>query len=253
MGRRKGLMQYGFFFDQSRCSGCHACAVACKNWHRLPPGPVKYLRVYQYEKGFFPAVRLHFQWIPCYHCEKPVCLESCPQEAIRKEEKYGAVLIDGEKCNGCRTCYEVCPYGAPVFETDRRGEKARKCDMCMDRLESGWQPICASACPLRTLDFGPLEELGKRYGDRRDLEDLPGSATTKPAVIFKPHAAKRQLVSYDAPRAFQLLRKRDPLPPLFHSSPDLVEIPKGMIGREELVIKHPSSEDLMRRTRNDEG
>lgn len=246
-------MQYGFFYDQSRCSGCHACAVACKSWHQLPPGPLKYLRVYQYERGTFPEVRLHFQWIPCYHCEKPACMESCPQQAIRKEEKYGAVLIDGEKCNGCRICYEVCPYGAPGFGGDEPGVKARKCDMCIDRLEMGWQPVCASACPLRALDFGPLEALSKRYGDRKDLEDLPPSAATKPAVIFKPHAAKRQLVPYDAPRAFQLLGKRDPLPSLFHAERDLVEIPKGMVGRSELVIKHPSAEDLMRRTRNDEG
>ena len=67
------MTQYGFFYDQSRCTGCKTCAVACKNWYELPPGPLKYLRTYEYEKGSFPNVRLHYQWIPCYHLKnRPV-------------------------------------------------------------------------------------------------------------------------------------------------------------------------------------
>lgn len=247
------ITQYGFFFDQSRCTGCHACTVACKNWNRLPPGPLKYLRIYQYEKGVFPNIRIRFQWIPCYHCEEPICVRNCPHQAMRKEEKYGAVLINEEECNGCRTCYEVCPYGAPVFESDEVGVKAQKCDLCMERLEIGLQPICASSCPLRALDFGPLEILHRKYGGRRDLEDLPSSQITKPAIVFKPQAPKRQLVRYDTGRALELLRNRDPLPPVFHSIGDVLEVPRGIVGRSELVIKHKSAEDLMARTRNDDG
>ncbi|MFC2000863.1 4Fe-4S dicluster domain-containing protein [Chloroflexota bacterium] len=245
--------QYGFFFDQSRCSGCHACAVACKNWHGLPPGPLKYLKVYEYEKGSFPNVRMHFQWVPCYHCEEPACADNCPREAISKEGKYGAVLIDGEKCDGCRICYDFCPYGAPVFESDDSGVIARKCTMCLDRLQVGDLPICVLACPNRALDFGPLNTLADKYGDRRDLEDMPGSQTTKPAIVFKPHAEKRQLVPYDAGRALELLIKRDPLPPVLTSVGDMTQIPEGLIGRGELVIKHKSAYDLISRTRNDEG
>ncbi len=247
------MKPYGFFFDQSRCTGCHACTVACKNWNQLPPGPLKYLRIYQYEKGVFPDLRIHFQWIPCYHCEDPVCAHSCPTRAISKEEKYGAVLIDGEACDGCRICYEVCPYGAPVFESDEMGVKARKCDMCITRLEAGLQPVCVSSCPLRALDFGPLSELKESYGERRDLEDLPSSQTTRPAVIFRPHAPKKQIVPYNTEKALKVLMRRDPLPPVFHSAADVLEVPKGIVGREELVIKHESSDDLMRRTRNDDG
>jgi len=246
-------IQYGFFFDQSRCTGCHACAVACKNWNQLPPGPLKYLRVYQYETGAFPNVRIHFQWIPCFHCEEPACVRSCPQEAIYKEEKYGAVLINSEACDGCRGCYEACPYGAPVFESDEMTAKAQKCTMCIDRLKVSLQPICASACPQRALDFGSLSKLIERYGDRRDLKDLPPNNLTKPAILFKPHASKRQLVVYDSQRALELLRRKDPLPPVFSTAPDVLEIPKGMIGRDELVIKHKSAEDLMCCTRNDDG
>ncbi|MBI4330280.1 MAG: 4Fe-4S dicluster domain-containing protein [Chloroflexi bacterium] len=247
------MTQCGFFFDQSRCSGCQACAVACKSWNGLPPGPLKYLKIYEYEKGHFPAVRIHFQWVPCYHCEQPACVGSCPRQAIRKEDKYGAVLIDSEKCDGCRICYDYCPYGAPVFESDEIGVKARKCTMCFDRLEMGEKPICVMTCPDRALDFGPLDQLVARYGNRRDLEDLPSSQTTAPAVIFKPHAAKRLLVPYDAEKALKLMMRRDPLPPVFNSPREVTEIPPGMVGRSGLVIKHKSAADLMRHTRNDEG
>lgn len=247
------MEQYGFFYDQSRCTGCKTCAVACKNWHGIPPGPVKYLRVYEYEKGSFPNVRIHFQWVPCYHCEEPICVGSCPPQAMYKEDTYGAVLIDSEKCDGCRICYDVCPYGAPVFETAEIGVKAQKCSMCIDRLELGEQPICVLACPTRALDFGPLSSLTVRYGDRRDLEDMPSSQTTKPAVLVRPHTGKRQLVPYNAEKALELLMRRDPLPAVYASPADVTEIPGGMIGRGELVIKHESAEDLMRRTRNDEG
>jgi anaerobic dimethyl sulfoxide reductase subunit B (iron-sulfur subunit) len=247
------MTQYAFFFDQSRCTGCRDCSVACKNWHQLPAGPLKYLKVYEYEKGSFPLVRIHFQWVPCYHCEKPACVDACPVEAIRKEPKYGAVLIDSEKCTGCRNCYEECPYGAPVFESDNQGVLAQKCDMCIDRLESGELPICVGACSARALDFGTISEMQSRYGNNRDLEDLPDSRTTIPAVVFKPQAVKKQVVPYDAQKALKLMMRRDPLPPVFNSISDVTEIPEGTVGRDKFVIKHKTAADLMRYTRCDEG
>jgi anaerobic dimethyl sulfoxide reductase subunit B (iron-sulfur subunit) len=247
------MEQYGFFFDQSRCSGCRTCAVACKIWNELPPGPLKYLKIYEYEKGAFPDIRVHFQWIPCYHCEEPACVSSCPHEAIYKEKKYGAVLIDSEKCDGCRICYDVCPYGSPVFESDESGVKPQKCNMCIDRLEMALQPVCVLACPNRALDFGPLSSLIEKYGDIRELEDMPGGQNTSPAVLFKPHSEKRQLVPYNTEIALELLMNRDQLPSVFKSPADILEIPEGMIGRSVLVIKHQTSAELMCYTRNDEG
>jgi anaerobic dimethyl sulfoxide reductase subunit B len=247
------MAQYGFFFDQSRCSGCRACTIACKSWNGLPSGPLKFLKVYEYEKGSFPETRIHFQWINCYHCEEPICVTSCPFEAIYKEEKYGTVLIDSEKCTGCRLCYDSCPYGAPVFESDASGVKAQKCNMCFNRLELDMKPVCVLSCPNRALDFGPLDNLGIRYGNQRDLEDLPSSITTKPAILFKPHTVKRHLVPYNIERALLVMKERSVLPPVFNSSTDITKIPQGMIGRNELVIKHKLAADLLRHTRNDEG
>ena len=163
------------------------------------------------------------------------------------------MLINSQKCDGCRICYDACPYGAPVFESDEIGGKAQKCTMCIDRLERGEQPICVMSCPTRALDFGPLGSLMASYGDKRDLEDMPSSRTTKPAIVVKPSTPKRQLVPYNAQRALELLMRRDPLPPVFTSLADVTEILAGTVGRSELVVKHASAEDLMRRTRNDEG
>ena len=129
-------------------------------------------------------MRIHFQWVPCYHCEDPSCINSCPVKAVYKEEKFGAVLIDGEKCDEGRLCYKSCPYGAPVFANDLKKTKAQKCTLCIDRLETGLKPICVLACPNRALDFGPLKMLKARYGDNADLEYLPSSQITKPAVVF---------------------------------------------------------------------
>ena len=246
-------MQYGFFFDQSRCSGCRACTLACKSWHNVPAGPLKFLKIYEYEKGSFPDVRIHFQWIPCFHCEEPVCISSCPTGAIYKEEKYGAVLIESDKCNGCRLCYRSCPYGAMVFESDEKKIKAQKCTMCIDRLEIGLKPICVLACPNRALDFGPISMLRSRYGYNADLEDLPQSQVTKPAVVFKPHSKKHQLIPYDPIRAMELLMRRDPLPRVFQPTDIIIEIPSQIIGRNKLVVKQGSVNELMYYTRSDEG
>ncbi len=247
------MEQYGFFFDQSRCTGCQTCTVACKSVHQLPPGPLKYLRIYQHEKGTFPQVRLQVHWIPCYHCEEPACVGSCPTGAIYKEESYGAVIVNKEECIGCRECYNACPYGAPVFESDEAGVEAQKCDMCIDRLVRGEMPVCVLSCPLRALDFGPLRTLGEKYGNSRDLQDLPESSLTKPAVIFKASREKRQLFPYDAKRALELLMKRASLPEIFSSPSHVTETYKGLVGRDELRIKHDSCEDLMKSTKNDDG
>jgi anaerobic dimethyl sulfoxide reductase subunit B (iron-sulfur subunit) len=125
--------------------------------------------------------------------------------------------------------------------------------MCIDRLEAGDLPICVGACSARALDFGTLSEMQARYGDLRDLEDMPDSKTTKPAVVFKPHAIKKPIIPYDAQKALELMMRRDPLPPVYSKISDVTDIPEGMVGRDKLVIKQKTAEELMRNTRCDEG
>ncbi|MBI4529368.1 MAG: 4Fe-4S dicluster domain-containing protein [Deltaproteobacteria bacterium] len=251
------MAQYGFFFDQSRCTGCRGCSIACKGWYDIPAGPLKYMRVYQWEQGAFPNVRLGLLAINCYHCENPACVDACPHQAIFKEEKYGAVLVDQDRCQGERDCWEACPYGSIVYASDQRGEKAQKCTMCIDRLETGELPICVQSCSLRALDFGPLDELRKKYGDLDSLEELPDGSITRPSVVFKPRDGKKQLIPWDGDKALELWQQRGPfapadLPPTFTSREPVLEPAAGSVGRDRLVLKAGSVEELMTATRDDE-
>ncbi len=77
-------MQVGFYFDQTRCTGCGACGVACKDHHDIPAGPENWMRVRHLEKGLIPNVFVSYLIIPCWQCLQPVCMEACPSEAITK-------------------------------------------------------------------------------------------------------------------------------------------------------------------------
>ena len=149
------MTQYGFMFDMNRCYACQACSIACKDWNDIEPGAEKWMTVYEWEKGTFPNIRLNALAFPCAHCEDPSCMKVCPNGAIYKEDEFGAVLVDQDKCEGCRKCYEACPYGSPKFASDEQGAKMSKCTMCVDRLAEGMQPACTASCPLRAFDFGP--------------------------------------------------------------------------------------------------
>ncbi len=247
------MTQYGFFFDQSRCYGCQACATACKDWNNLEPGPEKWMTVYEWETGSFPLTRIHTLAFSCAHCEKPACILACPEGAIFKEDEFGAVLVDAEKCVGCRKCADACPYGAPKFASNDSSEKMTKCTMCIDRLEKGLQPQCALACPMRAFDFGPLDELVEKYGETRDLDGLPISEITKPSMVFKPLKARKDLVPFNVEKVLALNADRGELPSLFEDVRAVIDIPEGLVLRGELKMKHDSAESLMRATRNDLG
>jgi anaerobic dimethyl sulfoxide reductase subunit B (iron-sulfur subunit) len=172
-----------------------------------------------------------------------------------KEEKYGAVLIDPDKATDAKlkAAWQACPYGAIVFDSDETNAKASKCTMCIDRLEQGMLPVCVLACPMRALDFGPINSLQIKYEtSNRDLEDVPNSAITNPAVIFKAHEAKKKLIPYDATKALELMAKRPRgLPPVYSSPSNVTEIPDGIVGRGKLIIKPKNTNELMLQTQDD--
>jgi anaerobic dimethyl sulfoxide reductase subunit B (iron-sulfur subunit) len=215
--------------------------------------------VYEWEKGAFPNLRIHYLAIQCYHCENPLCVKACPGKAIFKEDRYGAVLINEEACNptilNCnRACWEACPYGSIVFASDDPNEKAYKCTMCIDRLERGLTPICVLSCPMRALDFKPLIEIKEKYGKKftltQQLEDMPSPEEVKPAVFMKPHNPKRVIVPWDLKKALEVLRERVPniplsLPPIFQSEEDVTNLKATKVGRDRLVLKAKSSEELI--------
>ena len=248
------MPQYAFFFDQSRCSNCHACVVACRDWNNIEPGPVKWLRMLQWEKGAFPNTRMHVTFATCYHCEIPLCVDACPNKALFKEDKYGAVLLDEDRCRGDRACWTACPYGAMQYEDDAPGTPASKCDFCYDKLEAGELPVCVMACPLRALDFGPIEEMEKRYGKLRALEDMPSPEQAKPAIVFKPMSQRRKIVPYDEARAMELMRDRGvELPPTYGDIEEVEDLPDGLVGYSKLIMKAPNVAANLALSKNEEG
>ncbi len=251
------MTQYGFYFDQSRCIGCSACEVACEQWHDIAPGYVKWMRIYQWEKGSFPNLALNILAISCYHCENPVCIKACPERALYKEEKYGAVLVNRDQCQGKRKCWMACPYGVPQYEGNAPGLKMSKCNMCIDRLEQGLAPICVLSCSMRALEFGTLDELKAKYGTLGALPEMPKASITRPAVVFKPVDPKRTVVPWDAARALELWQHRQPhngeaLPEIFASISDVTNPSEEIIGRNRLVLKAKSVEEMLHHTMDDE-
>lgn len=181
-------MQIGFYFDQTRCTGCCACQVACKDWHDVPAGPEKWMRVVYTEKGEFPNVLVAYTASACWHCRAPVCADACPPGAIFKREEDGIVLVDPEACLGkdeCGArCLKACPYDAPQFGTEPNAPM-RKCNFCLDRFVQGRLPNCVEACPTRALDAGVLEDLEKKYGTGTKAEGFAWSKRTRPAIVLK--------------------------------------------------------------------
>ncbi|MFW9941136.1 MAG: FAD-dependent oxidoreductase [Candidatus Thorarchaeota archaeon] len=124
-------MQVGFYFDQTRCAGCNACRVACKDWHDQPSGLASWMRINYLEEGPFPNVFACYLISNCYHCEEPVCAYICPNEAISKREEDGIVVVDKDKCR------EEVPCG--IISKEKMGP---------DFLYGESQAPCQTACPV---------------------------------------------------------------------------------------------------------
>lgn len=200
--------QLGFYVNLANCTGCKACEIACKDKSSLPSG-VRWRRVYEFSGGewvqegdqFVPSgVFTYFVSNACNHCEKPICMEVCPASAITKRDD-GIVLIDSDKCIGCRYCSWACPYGAPQFNEEAK--VMTKCNFCYDLQAQGEKPVCVDACPYRVLEFGDIEELKAKHGNFNNPAPMPDPSLTEPAVIYgtnkvtKTSATSGQVMNID--------------------------------------------------------
>jgi formate dehydrogenase iron-sulfur subunit len=165
MEKTKGLL-----IDTTKCIGCQACALACKEANGLPgTEPEKELSATAYtvvkQKGDVYYRRL------CMHCNDPSCKSVCPVGAFEKTPE-GAVIYHAYKCIGCRYCMQACPFSVPTYEWKKRAPKVRKCILCYERLKEGKITACAEACPTGATTFGDREELLQEA--RKRIQENPG-------------------------------------------------------------------------------
>ena len=168
-------MTKAIMVDIERCLACKSCEIACALAHSqakvleeaIAESPKPHRRVtVEAAEGF--AVPLQ-----CRHCEDAPCIAVCPTGAIHRKSGDEPVLIEQEKCIGCKFCLMACPFGVISISAD--GKAMIKCDLCIDRLEMGQEPACVEACPTKALKLGSEKEYaaGKR---RRAAEEIAASA-----------------------------------------------------------------------------
>lgn len=172
---RKGISNRKFVMviDLSRCKNARACVEACQQAHCLRPEQ-EYIQVLKMQDSgdtspyWFPK--------PCYHCDNASCVDVCPVEATYKRDD-GLVLIDSNRCIGCKYCMVACPYQARIYhwqkpiETDQNNKEysaetsvppkqgtVGKCDFCPDMARNDKLPHCVTACPEGVIFFGDMNE-----------------------------------------------------------------------------------------------
>jgi Fe-S-cluster-containing dehydrogenase component len=201
--------------DLAKCDGCKKCTEACQAMH-YTESDREWIKVYKMQGGeaetpyFFPK--------PCFHCDVPLCTKVCPVGATFKRED-GIVLIDNERCIGCRSCMVACPYSTRYFNWSkpdnrqtaligdikyspeqslpRRMGTVEKCDFCPDMIRQGKMPACVSGCPMNAIYFGDQNEnavtnsSGVTVNFSQLLEDNAGFRSfeelgTEPRVYYLP-------------------------------------------------------------------
>ena len=148
--------------DLDLCIGCRSCAAACALWYH------NQANVMLGEIGETAVTPLH-----CRHCEQPTCVESCPTDALQKDE-YGFVHRSNLLCIGCHSCVFACPFG--VIDLQFKKHVTAKCDLCIDRVLQDKIPRCVATCPAGALSFKEITE--------PDVEtDWVGGRITSRAII----------------------------------------------------------------------
>lgn len=217
---RKGIpgKKFVMLIDLAKCDGCKKCTEACQKMH-FTPADREWIKVFKMQDAKLAAS----YWFPkpCFQCDNPPCTKVCPVDATFKRQD-GIVLIDNERCIGCRFCMAACPYSARFFNWERpeqppevqnipyspeqsyprRVGTVEKCDFCPDMIRQGRMPACASACPMNAIYFGDQNEdavtnaSGETVRLSQSLEDNSGyryleDLGTEPRVYYLPPKNRR--------------------------------------------------------------
>lgn len=177
------MVNYGFVIDNRTCIGCHACTVACKSEHDVPIG-VNRTHVKYIETGTYPDSSREFSVHRCNHCEDAPCTTICPTYALFTRED-GIVDFDNDRCIGCKSCMQACPYDALYIDPNEG--TAAKCNYCAHRVENSYEPACVIVCPTESIVSGDLDDPHSPISIRiaeNDVKVRKPEAGTKPNVFY---------------------------------------------------------------------
>jgi len=173
-------MEYAVLVDPERCIGCRGCQVTCKRWNNKPAEKTGFSNGWTNPPKLSYNTYTHIQfkldhnqtngdtdWIffnwRCMQCKNPACKEACPVNAITKYEE-GPVVIDVDRCIGCKFCVSACPFDVPKF--NKTTGKVDKCTMCYDRVPNK-EPACVQTCPTGALVFGERATIIQKAKERK--------------------------------------------------------------------------------------
>ena len=124
--------------DPTKCTGCRICELGCsfEKERVVNPARARIGIITWFKRGYSVP-------IVCLHCDHPVCADVCPTNALVRDQDTGAVVIDRNRCIGCRLCVTACPLGA-IF-IDPETSEVIKCDLC------DGSPVCAELCPTEAI------------------------------------------------------------------------------------------------------
>jgi Fe-S-cluster-containing dehydrogenase component len=183
-----------FVVDLSICNGCYCCQFVCKDEHvgnvwspiaRPEPEIGQFwLKLDEKVRGSVPKVKVSYRPHLCMHCDDAPCMGACAVGGAIYKREDGLVVVDPEKCTGCRSCVDACPYG--MISWNEALETAQKCTLCAHLLEEGWKaPRCVPACPLRALSVVKCgDEEFERLAREQALRPLYDGADA-PRVLYR--------------------------------------------------------------------
>lgn len=197
------MVRYGMLIDLKSCIGCRSCMTACKCNNDIPVGEYEgreYHKIWpmEVELGRYPYVVRDITPLLCMHCGAPPCVEVCPIPGAIYKRSDGVILVDGDKCDGCRLCIQVCPYDAIYF----LGSKSvvDKCTFCSDLIDSGLQPECVKACISDAMFFGDIDDPESEVStliESLDARPLNPEYGTKPCIYYTAHAGRLRGAVWD--------------------------------------------------------
>lgn len=207
-------------YDPSRCIGCRACQMACKQWNDLPRESTDPAGIYETPTGLsattWNIIKLNeriaadaprFFNYQCMHCADAACVSACPSGALYKDER-GFTAYDRGKCIGCGYCTQWCPYGVPhlAVESLLAGTaKAAKCTFCQDRVQQGiGGPSCAERCPVGALVWGPRETLLAQAQQRVETLKAEGLSSARIYGETQAGGLNRLSILFAEPEAYNL-------------------------------------------------